>query len=63
MLSILIHWTVRTYRRENLVKDRRCVLLEVREELPKIWGRKLRFNSSFLSSQGQNVTYAQMFVI
>lgn len=34
--SILIHWTVKTYRSENLVKDRRCVLLQVREELPKI---------------------------
>lgn len=35
-LSSLIHWAVTTYRSENLVKDRRCVLLQVREELPKI---------------------------
>lgn len=61
-LSILIHWAVRTYRSENLVKDWRCVVLQVREELPKISGRKLRFSSVFLSSQGQSVTYAQILV-
>ena len=35
-LSILIHWTVRTYRSKNLVKDWRCVALQITEEPPKI---------------------------